>query len=228
LTGTYPNPTVAAGGVAISDLSGYPADATKYARGDNTFSVIAAASSTTGGGLPTSPSTGAPGRIKGGASPFDFLTLYYDATLGRYVSAPFLLGSISLASPTSTSNVYASVTASEQLCFFQPMKVFTGAGLSIQARLAGIFRSGSASVAAFVAALIQGVNAGGTLGNVVAAEILEQTDNSGADTFKDSGWTDVTTTSNRDFMNGILRCKVASGTITISRLSLWGRWYVAA
>jgi hypothetical protein len=224
LSGTYPNPTVLAGGVAISDLSGYPNDATKYPRGDNTWTAIASPSSTTGSGLPATPSGGQPGRIRAGSSPFDFLTLYYDSTLAKYVSAPFVLAGVSAAAPTSTSAVYATLTTAEQYGVMWPYKSFADAGLVLQLRTWGLFRNSSGANTTFAAVVVQGVNVGGAVSNVVNPEAAEVSVTSGTDVGSDSGWVTPTIAASLDTMWGLLRVKVTAGTGTYTRLMVQGRW----
>jgi hypothetical protein len=228
LSGSYPNPLVAAGGVAIADLAGYPNDGAKYARGDNTWSVIAATQAGTGGGLPATPGSGAPGRIRGGNSPFDFLTLYYDATLGRYVSAPFVMCQLSGAVPTSTSAVYSSLTGAEQTAPLLPYKTFVDAGLSLSLRNVAIFRNSSGANTTFSACIVQGYSVNAGLVNISNDAILEVSAATGTDVLKDSGWTDLVPVSSQDYMRTLVRVKVSAGTGTWTDVAVLGRWYVAA
>lgn len=228
LTGTYPSPSVASGAVALAELTSWPNDSAKWARGDGSWSLLAAAAGTSGGSLPTTPGSGAPGRVKAGSTPFDFITLYYDSTLARYVSAPFLMAGISAAQPTATNTSYASLTAAEQFSPLWPYKTFRDAGLSLSVRNVAIFRNSSGANTTFSAAIIQGYATNGGLTNISADGSFEVSAASASDITKDSGWTDLSESSSQDFMKTIIRVKVSAGTGTWQQASVIGRWYVAA
>lgn len=224
LTGTYPNPTVAAGQIAISDLSGYPTDAAKYARGDNTFSVIAATSGTGGSSLPAAPGSGAPGRIKAGSTPFDFLTLYFDSVYGKWVSAPFAIGWLSAASPTTTGTSYGSLTVAEQAQTMFPYAVFVTAGLSIETRTISVFRNSSGANTTFFAYILQGYAINGGLTNITADGSGEVSAATASDVCKDSGWLAPSLSSSQDHARCVIRVKVSAGTGTYTAGAVLARW----
>lgn len=224
LSGSYPNPTVVAGGVAIADLSGYPADGSKYARGDNTWAVIAATQAGSGSGLPAAPGSGAPGRIKAGSSPFDFMTLYYDATLAKWVSAATVVTSKESSATTTTTTGISYGTPIDQVRAMVPQSVFTSAGLAIQMRLVANMRISALGSTAFIACLPQVADAGANWANMVAAEILQLSTGSSSDITVDSGWTDVSITANGALMRTLIRVKVSANTGTYNDWSVLLRW----
>lgn len=167
---------------------------------------------------------GAAAMLRCGSSPYDFIGLVYDDVYGHWVSPPFELASLSAAAPTTTSASYASLTAAEQQQHIWPYKAFANAGLTFQLRVTGLFRNSSGANTSYLAAVIQGVDAGGAISNVVNPEAGEVTVASSTDTGKDSGWGTPSISSSLDLMWGLIRVKVSAGTGTYTRAGIAGRW----
>lgn len=125
--------------IPISQLAGYPADATKYLAGDATWKVlppVAATPVTTVAGLPASPVDGALAKIRLGDN--TVINLTYDSTLTKWVSPQ---QHVQWSGGWSTGNINGSgyVNAPVQGSYSEAWqwRYYNTAGLKPQIRLIG-------------------------------------------------------------------------------------------
>lgn len=113
--------------------------------------VFEAYTATTVAGLGTGKA-GKTGKLRLGATPFDFLEISYDDTFNKWVSAPFSI----IAGEPGASNVFGGTGQYIADYGFIRTKKFTDAGLRLQIRIVG--RSYGSASAGFTTQVIVVVN----------------------------------------------------------------------
>ncbi len=168
------------------------------------------------------PGNGAPGFIKVGSSPFDIVALKYDATLSKWVEEDSDLMVSLLAAASTTATTYTSAAAGPLM----PHKVFTDAGLVLNARVQMNATAGASS-SVQVACLV-------STGNAAGALTLDATNVTGAATTSsatqvnvDGGWTAISgSITPKDVCSlsiGVKRTGTNNGTANAGT-ALWMRW----
>jgi|SRR5579872_1190662 len=156
------------------------------------------------------------GRLRTGSSPYDFTTVIYDATYGKWVSEANIYPM--LASNTAANSTYAVCTFSTQ----QPVLPWRGrdtAGLKPQIRVVVTTTIASGDNCAFELAWDALDLAAGQVGAtaIAASQILFS--DAGPYT-RDTGWTDIGTYTVHDFFMPSARSWTSNNVPAPGRLSL--------
>lgn len=222
--GTARTPSVA--------VANYPSDATLFARGDGTW----AAPASSGTVQPATTISGAGGAVSGknvilrvDVSPYDFITLVYDATLGKYISHDTGIVFLSAGSAvTSTSVSYAELgqpNLGRQVVPFHTALYNAGLRLQVWYMFYGWNSIGANTT--YMALYLSEFNNGDTaqsadIGNTADLTVTGTTTGK----FNSSGWVDITYTSAPTLTHAWIKAygKVSAGTGTWTRMIGRYRW----
>jgi hypothetical protein len=182
--------------------------------------------------------TGTAGRVgflRLGTSPYDFLSLVYDATYAKWVSQVFpisgttqngLAGQVVArfgAAGWEQTGLAATTEPIIMPAAYLPHKAYTDSGLTLQQRLVGSF-SASAGTMTITSHNYPQDAADTTLGAdtaVIFANAVAQT----ADTVRDYGWQNVSPATPKAYLRTIVGMKNSAGVWTgRAEGTLWGRW----
>ncbi len=164
------------------------------------------------------------GLIRAGSTPFDFKTVIYDATYGKWVSAQEMSATSSGTAQTRTgATTYGGFTDSFQV--WTPYKVFQTAGLVDQWRTTCLMNC-SGGATGSVAITLQGWNTGGAIASLTATEFSVATTTSATNVGGDGGWTAPASPTSDDFASAHGRFKTSSAaqTVSVTNFCAWLRW----
>ncbi len=189
---------------------------------DNMQAGPVASSVTALNALVTHKAAGCRGFIKVGSSPYDVVSLVWDATLSKWVEedADLMVSLISAATTTSTS--YTSMAAGPLM----PHKIFTDAGLVLNARIQAQATAGASS-SIQIACIVSTGNAAGALTLDTTNVTGSITTSSASPVLVDGGWTAISgSITPKDVCSlsiGAKRTGSNNGNAN-SGTALWMRW----
>jgi hypothetical protein len=168
------------------------------------------------------PGDGAPGFIRVGSSPYEFVSLLYSATLSKWVEEDAdLLVSMLLSAPT-TSTAYTQIAAGPLMYH----KMFTDAGLVLNVKVQALLTAGASSTC--VATCLAST---GPLSGALTLDTTHNTGNASTSStsavIADGTWTalnaSITPTTYVALSIGCTRTGVNNGTVGAGT-ALWMRW----
>lgn len=189
-------------------------------------SIIPARTATTIVGLGTA-SDGAIGHIRAGSTPFDFVTLVYDATYAKWVSDAQIIGSIySVSTSSTTASAWGALSLANNSGPIIPWRIMDTAGLKPQIRLFGRLKSDTGGDGATVGAIYQASDLAADLGGSVTWTGTDITVTGTSSLLRDSGWVDIPggfTIKDIILIQPTIKA-VTGGTATANSAACWLRW----
>ncbi|HEU5004917.1 MAG TPA: DUF5050 domain-containing protein [Candidatus Saccharimonadales bacterium] len=169
-------------------------------------------------------------RIRAGSSPYDMLTLTYDATYGKWVSDQQPYTGIITQGTSYLGNANRSLGSNTAGTFIGlpvvPLRGPTNAGLHPQIRfMMSTYDNGSAHGTVSVA--FHTSNNGGTMSGINSFATFIPTDSyPTSEVFEDSGWKDLSSYTNADNLEPDLYITASSSgaSIGINNLTCYVRW----
>lgn len=180
-------------------------------------------------------SAGKMGFLRMGVTPYEFLAVIYDATTGKWVSAPEVAQTIPHGATVTTSTSYVNVNGSagsitgesgSVLCAPLVWRALDAAGMKPQFRLrAKNFYSGNASHNAWVRIVYEAFDEGGALSAVVAVAEYSTVSVSSSNTFL-GDWENIPVSwTVKDMMSPMLQIRNEFGSAcAIGNAVLEVRW----
>lgn len=178
---------------------------------------------TTISGLGTA-SGGKIGLIRAGSSPFDFLTVVYDATYSHWVSQIFPMTNALINGGTTSNTGYTGLSGSIENRVWVPWKTYSTAGLTLQMRLIGQISATSGNTTSAALQLFSN-NVGSTAAaNGTQTSVITTTSTSAV--LGDSGWVNADAGATvHDVASVDIQIKVSAGTAAgISSPSVYARY----
>jgi hypothetical protein len=169
---------------------------------------------------------GRTGTVRGGANPYEFVQMVYDAVYGKWVSNPqswIILGSGGVSDTQTAYDVLGTTGVDAPMI---PYQAFYDADLRPQWRLI-VFMDNSGANSTFAKLGYQTVDAVGATSSVVESSWeLENVGTTAA--FKDSGWQNMNEAVTVDvLLFAALVGKVSAGTGAWGFASIYQRWVSA-
>jgi hypothetical protein len=178
--------------------------------------------------LPSNPVAGQPFLLRAGSTPFEFIALVYDATYGKWVSAP-QQAMTTETGKTTTSTTYTGTFLGGQFAWVFNGDALVTAGLTLQLAIGGLL-SNSGANSTSLSGRVFAVDDGDTSATAIfAGGAPSEVSNTGTTaTYKTSGWVQPTldATAKTHYLLD-LGGKVSAGTGTFSQCSLAFRWVSA-
>lgn len=179
--------------------------------------------------FPDSPVDGQAALLRAGSSPYEYVSLVYDATYGKWVSAAFCAAfAVKNSAITASNTTYGNFSDAEVTRMYLPnFKALYDAGLRLQANVECQLNTGDGSTAYAQAAVYEvsdgetNINLVGTAGEISVAAVTA--------TYKfSSGWQDfgnMTLSKTAAFL--IMQRKVSGNNGTFGVPATWLRWVAA-